>query len=746
MLQFRLILDTHYIHTMRKLHLFVFAITLLLSVPLKSQTPWTRLSGDPQENTLNHVSRIPGTEAVISVGDGATVLMSPNRGVDWQLMLNPAGTDNHFICQSACFTNGFEGFIAGSKETILKSVDGGLTWQTAFTGNPSNPEFLLHDIVFNTASHGLAVGNNGKLVVTTDGGNTWTGVQSAAPFDLRHVAFADSLTGFITGSSSLELLKTINGGESWQLEPLDPAIEGQYITDIAFINHSVGFLACTASEYTSIFKTTDGGVSWEQVFKDWPSHNHGQFLVDDSEKGYFVMSTLQYVTRTLVTTDGGESWNSFIPTNLTDRAFNACCLTGADSLLVVGQSGTICHSVDGGVSYSHQEQNFFKGLIQEIQFTDPLTGFLMHEVAEGGVASSALMKTTDGGNTWSRIDDFYFYRGSFCFLSNDTGFVVTDSPELTLHTTHDGGINWESRPIPFELNPLVIKFADNLHGMIGSHAKAIITHDGGLNWTEVVPALFGNYDILDIEYRHEQEIWATGHCYGNHAILKTTDGGTTWEEIPISDFEGAADLFFHTDSIAFLASYNKILRSDDGGTTWYQALCTNEHPISLRKVFFPSAATGYAIGEGEFENMLKSVDGGITWKPLVTNQTTPLTGVYFSDADNGLVVGDKGLLMKTATGGVASCDQPVGGNALEIFTIQTNPVTDRLIVRFRQKDGSPDGNIAIFDAAGRFILSERVQTGVPHHQLSVKELLPGIYFVVFSDQHGGRWGKKALIL
>ena len=716
---------------------FILIIILFAgtSFIVSGQEPWQRLSGFPQENDLHSVAASPDGQTLLATGDGATIMRSDDKGATWQLQLHPDNLPCSFSGQKICFTTSTTVFIAGAMESILKSTDGGLTWQTVYSGNPSNSASILPDIGFCDTIHGFAVGQNGQIIVTNDGGISWTKTQSTAGFDLQNIAFADNLNGLITGGSTTHMLRTTDGGASWQLANLPQALQGQCISHLTFNSPTDGFMAGSFNETTTLVKTTDSGTTWQIVSETWPSHYRGQFAFGNNGEGYFVMASLQYVTRTLVTTDNGETWTPHEPANLTDRSFHACCLTGASSLLVVGQSGSMCQSVDGSNTFSFSSQNCFGGMVLDMQFTDDQTGYLTHNLDEGGVAQTVLKKTIDGGHSWVRVDDFYFYKGAFHFLCNDTGWVAPYTDD-NLYKTTDGGSTWTPQPMLPGINSTAIKFFNNLHGIVAGEGKAIITNDGGASWTQAAPSLFAHYTIRDIEYQSPLEIWAVGNCSDNKAILKSNDGGTTWQEIMLQTFTGAADLFFATESKAFLASNNAIFRSDDGGETWHQAALNTPSPVNLSKITFTDDSTGYAVGYGEYQNMLKTTDGGNNWNPITTNQTTPLTSIYFADKLHGLIAGDKGLLMKTETGGMVGI-KPIANNpssgTLKIFPI---PAARQVTLCFGQVLDKKPGILEIVRSDGSVIFRKAVPTQTSTFILQTQFWLSGIYYCRLSTPSG----------
>jgi photosystem II stability/assembly factor-like uncharacterized protein len=133
---------------------------------------------------------------------------------------------------------------------------------------------------------------------------------------------------------------------------------------------------------------------------------------------------------------------------------------------------------------------------------------------------------------------------------------------------------------------------------------------------------------------------------GDHAILRTTDGGFTWKAVATTEY--LTSICF-TDANNGTAVGSAILRTTDGGATW-QRVPVAQHSL-LFSVFFSDADNGTAVGaNGE---ILRTTDGGATWKNQVSGvMFNHLHGVAFTDASAGTVVGD-GIILRTRDGGAA---------------------------------------------------------------------------------------------
>jgi photosystem II stability/assembly factor-like uncharacterized protein len=126
-----------------------------------------------------------------------------------------------------------------------------------------------------------------------------------------------------------------------------------------------------------------------------------------------------------------------------------------------------------------------------------------------------------------------------------------------------------------------------------------------------------------------------------------------WTAQSITSSASKFNTVFFTDSVTgFVGGYRTLLKTTDGGTTWKETT----HPI-IGDVFgiFLSGQTGFAVDGGGI--ILKSVDGGNSWTKLNSGTTIRLTGVRFVNDQVGFVIGgDKSAnqnatILRTTDGG-----------------------------------------------------------------------------------------------
>lgn len=159
------------------------------------------------------------------------------------------------------------GYIGGNDSLLLKTTDGGKTWtQMAINVNENITWHNIKDIQFVDANTGYMLDNN-SIFKTTDGGVTWLGEQP----NQTNMCFKSSLfflnaqNGFVGGSMCFQgatIGNKVNG--VWDtVEVVGGWDASQQIRAFDFRNPQLGL---AVGWYSTIFRTTDGGATWDSIF------------------------------------------------------------------------------------------------------------------------------------------------------------------------------------------------------------------------------------------------------------------------------------------------------------------------------------------------------------------------------------------------------------------------------------------------------------------------------------------------
>lgn len=270
--------------------------------------------------------------------------------------------------------------------------------------------------------------------------------------------------------------------------------------------------------------------------------------------------------------------------------------------------------------------------------------------------SGSIRHTTDGGALWNRQDTVIDNLTACSFVNGNTGTVVGYSGTI-LHTT-DGGTTWTRQSTGDATWLWGVSFTDPNHGTaVGYDYNSFVgrifhTTDGGVNWTlqfTHTVRLFG------VSFYDQNTGWAVGDF---ESILHTTDGGGSWT---LQSYNLYAPTFY---SISFpnastgtvVGQYWLIWRTTDGGTDWTNQSIGSASSGWLHGVSFTDPNTGTAVGADTLNPdssvIFRTTDGGVTWLDQPSGQHYPyLCGVYFTNANTGTAVGYSGTILHTTTGG-----------------------------------------------------------------------------------------------
>ncbi len=323
--------------------------------------------------------------------------------------------------------------------SLLQTHDGGKSWTDI------SPKLIRADNIVSLsdaeeklfchlldATHGWAAvegddndpNSTETLYSTEDGGRTWKqNTFKSSVGSVVAVQFPDPDHGFIlvedepaSGKVRKATCRTVDGGKTWSESDADLPPEGS-CEGMVFRNTTDGWVNGTTPreiEGTFFFRTKDGGKTWlPQSFEAPAGFEHGTteislpqffgtqknegvvgvyFSLHDPDRGVYVF----YHSR-----DGGEHWVSYgsIPEEPSDAApsfldENQGWMVADDTLFATADGGTKWWKVKGNLRFSDNES------ASQLRFINASVGWLVKEI-EGEESRYELLRTTDGGRTWT---------------------------------------------------------------------------------------------------------------------------------------------------------------------------------------------------------------------------------------------------------------------------------------------------------------------------------------------------------
>jgi photosystem II stability/assembly factor-like uncharacterized protein len=250
------------------------------------------------------------------------------------------------------------------------------------------------------------------------------------------------------------------------------------------------------------------------------------------------------------------------------------------------------------------------------------------------------------------------------FTDRNNGWIAS-MLNTVFHTT-DGGDNWYAQPVPPSSHYYDVHFVDPSEGWAaGSSGKIAHTVDGGETWT--LQDSGTTYNFYGLHMIDPLTGWVVGGREADFSparriILKTTDGGNTWNtQLVESYLNPFKDVYFVDMNHGWaVGEFSEVVRTTDGGVTWTE----QDAPSSgqLTSVFFLDSLNGWITGASG--NLLSTRNGGVFWETVDIDTTAHLADVVFVNGQDGWVVGGDGLdgaIFRTTDGGATWYQQDAAG-------------------------------------------------------------------------------------
>ncbi|MFZ5883701.1 MAG: PQQ-dependent sugar dehydrogenase [Chloroflexota bacterium] len=322
-----------------------------------------------------------------------------------------------------------------------------------------------------------------SLFWTSDAGQTWEEIGPAIPVtaSVQDVEFRDSDTGWVLwstpqsdGSSLFTIARTFNHGNTWDVQPL------------------------------AFFESGEAAAYVERAGMGWFDAQSGWIAVKQATSSNFSVGVL------FTTSDGGATWTR--------------------------------HSLP---------------VADQVTFSNPQIGW-----AFGGPAGDQIFQTRDGGVTWRDAAPAHSTNAAVTayapYFFNGQGLLVTTSlgETNTLNVfayddANDGWLPVQQADLSVDAGVIGLSILDaqNFLAVIPGTASLLRMENGVLRSLQNTDGLSAS--IVDLDMISLDDGWAksvqsdcttasspdggTGSvsCTSTTRLLQTTDGGSTWSEVPL---------------------------------------------------------------------------------------------------------------------------------------------------------------------------------------------------------------------
>lgn len=244
---------------------------------------------------------------------------------------------------------------------------------------------------------------------------SWEPQTSGVTVRLRGVSAVSSSVAWASGGDGT-VLRTTDGGRTWTRHPV-PDADGLDFRDVDATSAATAHvLSIGPGEASRIYQTTDSGATWTERFRNVePSAFFDAMAFAGTTRGVAISDSVggRFVIRE--TSDGGRTWTPVPPERLPparegEGAFAASgsnvSLVGRDRIWIGLSSSRVLRSTDGGRTWTVHDTpvaaaeatGIFSVAFRDAQHGVVVGGDYRNEAATGDHAAL----TSDGGTTWSR--------------------------------------------------------------------------------------------------------------------------------------------------------------------------------------------------------------------------------------------------------------------------------------------------------------------------------------------------------
>ena len=393
--------------------------------------------------------------------------------------------------------------------------------------------------------------------------------------------------------------------------------EGGSITAVA-VDPLTPSTVYAATYQAGVFKSTDGGLSWEERNEGLSSPSAKTIAIDPGTGTTAYLGTAG--GGVFKTVNGAAAWTSS-SSGLADTWVEAVAVDPSNGNVVfAGTSSALYRSLDAAASWSLVATAPGSTSIEAVAVaaSDPTVVYAgYYDAGFPQTVVGGVLKSTDGGATWAPVNaglpglaGFGVFAVAIDPTDEDTVHVGTNTG---IFKTVDGGASWTmtspSSTLALAINPAS---PSTVYAASGDILKSV---DGGSSWISSGSGISPlRAQVLAIDPMTPSRLYAGTDGDG---VYLSVNAASSW-----STANSDLDAMHVTDvavdpevpqTVYAATGGSGVWKTIDGGTSWAQSGLPGLY-VEAIVVDPASPSTVYASSPGVA--MYKSTDAGATWTPL----------------------------------------------------------------------------------------------------------------------------------